>query len=139
MKEIFAFRAADHMVGVEASDVYRVIDGADMTPVPMMPPFYLGVVYHRGELFDVLDAGSVLYSASPRHSTKNLRMVLLKWKGRRLALVPDAVEGLLGPYAAAGEGRGSLQVIDPESIHERALELYDGFKQIRKDIRPGIG
>jgi chemotaxis signal transduction protein len=123
MKEIFAFLASGHMVGVEASDVYRVVDNCEITPVPLMPPFYVGIVYYRGELFDVLDAGSVLYSTRPRGFQGNRRIVLLKWKGRSLALIPDAVKGLL-QYAASGECDETIQLIHPESIRERALELY---------------
>jgi chemotaxis signal transduction protein len=137
MTEIFAFRAANRLVGIETRHVYRVVDEADLLPAPFTPPCYMGVIYHRGEIFDVIDAGAALYSSPPGGCGKNSRVILLKWDGYRLGLVPEAVSGLMA-HPDGGSGEDAVQLLDPGSIRERALELHDGFIEIRKDIRPGV-
>ncbi len=122
MSEMLVFRAADRSIGVPALNVHRIIDDADILPVPAMPPFYMGVLYHRGELFDVIHAGAVLYSSPPVRYTGSRRIILMKWDGHRIALAPDSVEGLV-PFARGED----VQLVDPGNIRERALELQDGF------------
>ncbi len=126
MTELFAFHAAGRLAGIEPRHVHRVIDDVPVTPVPLVPPFHLGVCYHRGELFDILDAGAVLYSSPPGACTKNRRVILLKWDGCRLALLPNSVTGLV-EYTDGETEKESIHLIDPEFLRRRALELTDGY------------
>ena len=121
MSDILVFHAAGRAIGVPALTVHRVIDDADILPVPATPPFYMGLLYHRGELFDVIHVGGVLYSSPPARCAGGRRIILMKWDGHRIALAPDSVQGL-EPFT----GGEDVQLVDPGSIRERALELQDG-------------
>jgi chemotaxis signal transduction protein len=92
--EWFAFKVADEYFAIEARHVYRVVEDARITPVPLAPPCHLGLIYYRGELFDVIDIVSLL--REKRAGMKdNFRIILVKWSDKKLAMVPDGIVGLL--------------------------------------------
>lgn len=94
--ELFAFQAGNEILGIPPLQVVRVVENVPITPVPLMPPCYLGLIYHRGELFDVVDVSCLLYlgTAVARNQP---RIILTKWSDHRLALVPDRILGLVWP------------------------------------------
>ena len=94
--KLFAFQAGNDNLGIPPSQVVRIVESVPITPVPLMPPCYLGLIYHRGELFDVVDVNCLLYlgTAVARNQP---RIILTKWSDRRLALVPDRILGLVWP------------------------------------------
>ena len=116
--EWFAFKAGDEYLGIEAQYIHRVVDEIKITPVPLLPPCHRGLMYYRGEVFDVIDIGGLLgkskaagppaSQASPpakqseaararalRAGNENSRIILLKWSHKKLALAPDKIIGLI--------------------------------------------
>jgi chemotaxis signal transduction protein len=92
--ELFTFKAADEYFGIDARHVYRVVEDARITPVPLAPPSHLGLMYYRGELFDVIDVVSLLGKRKEDLKDK-YRIILIKWSDKKMALVPDGIVGLL--------------------------------------------
>lgn len=92
--ELFTFKAADEYFGIDARHVYRVVEDARITPVPLAPPSHLGLMYYRGELFDVIDVVNLLGKRKENLNNKD-RIILVKWSDKRMALVPDGIVGLL--------------------------------------------
>ena len=102
--ELFAFQAGNEILGIPPQQVVRVVENAAITPVPLMPPCYLGLLAHRGELFDVIDVSCLLYLGTAVARSQP-RIILTKWSSRRLALVPDRILGLVWPADNTGTPR----------------------------------
>jgi len=92
--ELFTFKVADEYFGIDTRHVYRVVEDASITPVPLAPPSYLGLMYYRGELFDVIDIVSLLGKRKEGLKDK-YRIILVKWSDKKMALVPEGIVGLL--------------------------------------------
>jgi chemotaxis signal transduction protein len=154
--EWLAFKAGDEYLGIEAQYIHRVVDEVKVTPVPLVPSCYIGLIYYRGEMFDVIDIGSLLGQrevvappASPEQAGKeNSRIILVKWSHKKLALVPDKIIGLIWVedteerhtvYApsppglspderdnAGQEEEYTVRLITPDHIWEKVSELSYG-------------
>jgi len=112
--ELFAFQAGKQVLGIPPREVIRVVENVPITPVPLMPPCYLGLIYHRGEVFDVVDVNCLLYLGTAVARNRP-RIILTKWSSRRLALVPDRILGLVWPASEAGNHTGSPAATQPQS------------------------
>jgi len=137
--EIFVFNSAGKYLGIDADYVYRVVDEIKITPVPMAPPYYLGLIYYRGEIFEVIDLAGLLGTGKVTPTAKP-RIILLKWADKRLAVIPDGISGLLwieDKKAQDGvftEAHHSVRLLSPEKIRETLLKLPYGPKKIPEDF-----
>ena len=129
--KLFTIQTDDEIIGIEAKYVYRVLDEVKITPVCLMPPCYLGVLYYRGELFDAIDIGILMEKGKSAFKEAD-RIVLLRWSDKKLALAPGTIHGLIwidGDLETDGfrtqEGR-SVRLITPEQIWEKILEMQCG-------------
>jgi chemotaxis signal transduction protein len=59
------FRASNEYFGMEVHYISRVEEEVKVTPVPFLPPYHLGLMYYRGELFDVIHIQSLLKQEEP--------------------------------------------------------------------------
>ncbi|MBW1701850.1 MAG: chemotaxis protein CheW [Deltaproteobacteria bacterium] len=142
--ELFVFKSAEEYLGIEAHYVYRVVEEIQITPVPMTPPYHLGLIYYRGELFEVIDIVGLLGSGKAEFKG-NPRIILLKWSDKKLALISDRISGLL--WIEDGKGRGtiftegnhSVRLVTPEHIWSKLLKLPYGPSKISKDLQSGVG
>jgi hypothetical protein len=71
-----------------------VVDEINVTPVPLVPSCHMGLIYYRGDLFDVIHMG-ILLGQMEAKLDENSHVVLLKWSSKKLALVPDHIVGLI--------------------------------------------
>lgn len=153
--EWFAFKGGDEYLGIEAQYIHRVVDEVKVTPVPLVPDCHRGLMYYRGEVFDVIHIGSLLGQreavyppASPESSRwragdENPRIILLKWSSKKLALAPDHIIGLVSvednkrgqtvyaPSPAERDDGGQkekyvVRLIAPDHIWEKVSELSYG-------------
>ncbi|MCF8079823.1 MAG: chemotaxis protein CheW [Desulfobacterales bacterium] len=92
--KLFAFEIAGEMMGFEAGYVYRVLEGLRVTPVCFTPSGYMGLVYHRGEIFDVVDLAGLLEAHEPDAADKK-RFVIVRWSNRKMAIAVGTIAGLL--------------------------------------------
>jgi chemotaxis signal transduction protein len=141
--ELFTFRAGGKKLGLNAGHIYRIVDELRITPVPLTPTCHLGIIYYRGELFQAVDL-SALISSNPCDHGGSPRFILIKWADKKLALVPDAIDGLIW-FDEKGNGtKGSenesapVERLTPEKIWTLLSELSYGFSKISKDFQPGI-
>jgi len=116
--ELLVFKTADEYLGIEAQYVHHLVDDATITPVPLVPSCYIGLMYYRGELFDVIDMGKLLGNHKPV-SRENIRIILLKWSNKKLALVPEKIIGL---NWVEDEENYSVRIISPDEIWKLLLE-----------------
>jgi len=130
--EYFTFKANDRYFGVEAQFVHRVLEGMPIARVPLVPACYLGLIYYRGDLFDVIDAANLLSSGAKSLNRKDARIVLLKWNQQKLALLPDEIIGLVWFDNIKGDGtvyshnNFSVRIITPNAMWDSLLELSYG-------------
>ena len=132
--EFFTFEAADEYLGIEAKYIYRVVDEVKPTPVPLVPSCFAGVLYYRGELFDVTHVGSLLGQRETLVKGNPL-IILLKWSHKKLALIPNRVIGLIWIEDINGkkivytrEGH-TMRIITPDEIWSSLSELpYGPYK-----------
>jgi chemotaxis signal transduction protein len=94
--ELFAFQSGHEILGIPPLQVVRVVENIPIIPVPLTPPCHLGLIYQRGELYDVVDVNCLLYLGTAV-ARSHPRLILTKWSDRRLALVPDRILGLVWP------------------------------------------
>ncbi len=130
--DCFVFEAGGKCLGIEARYVYRVADKADLTPVPLLPPCHAGILYHRGELFDVIDLARLLKKGEAGTSGRHPRVILLRWDQRKLGLIPDRIIGVTWldnetdrETAFTREGL-PIHIWTPEAIWHRLSELPYG-------------
>lgn len=129
--ECFIFEAAEKCLGIETEYIYRIADDIQITPVPLAPPCYRGLIYFRGDLFDVIDVGSLMGGERflPNGSPY---IILLKWDQRKLGLISDKIIGITWIEDNNGsrtvftkEGR-TVELIMPEEIWKILSKLAYG-------------
>jgi hypothetical protein len=92
--ELLSFKAAGEYMGMEAQYVHRIVNEVNLTPLPLVPSPYMGLIYYRGEVFDVIHIGSLLKGVEARYD-ETTRVIILKWASKKLAVVPDHIIGLV--------------------------------------------
>ena len=133
--KLFTFKTGGEFLGIAAKYVYRVLDEVKITPVCLTPPCYLGLMYHRGELFDVVDIGILLEKEKPAFEEAE-RIVILRWSDKALAIAPGSINGLIWidndseTSTFFTPGGDSIRLITPEEIWDRLLRLKHGSVKI---------
>ena len=129
--ECFIFEAAEKCLGIEIEYIYRIADDIQVTPVPLAPPCYRGVIYFRGDQFDVVDVGSLM-GGERSLLNGNPYIILLKWGQRKLGLISDKIIGITWIEDNNGsqtvftkEGR-TVELITPEEIYKILSKLAYG-------------
>lgn len=139
--KLFVFKAKNKYIGIESEYVYRIIDDYKITPVCLTPKCYAGLIFYRGELFDVINIGLLLdyFEHSENiyniydESAQNLRIIIIKWHNKKLAVIPDEIIGLIW-IDGNSEGLNSyrhedkdINLITPDYIWKKLLELSYGY------------
>ena len=130
--EYFTFKANGRYWGVEARFVHRVLENVPPARVPFVPACYLGLIYYRGELFDVVDAANLLSGGTGSLTGKDARIVLLKWSRHKLALIPDEIIGLVWSGDIKGDGtvyshkNHTVRIITPAAMWNSLFGLSYG-------------
>lgn len=135
--KLFVFKAKDKFIGIESEYVYKIIDDYKMTPVCLTPKCYAGLLFYRGELFDVINIRLLLgYSGHSGYtydeSDQNSRIIIIKWHNKKLAVIPDEIIGMIwiddnseGLNLYRHENR-DINLITPNYIWKKLLELSYG-------------
>ncbi len=119
--DIFIFEAAKKYIGIEAKYIYRIADHVKIVPVPLTPTCYEGLIFYRGDLFDVIHMGRLMENNSSSLQ-EDPYIVLLKWDSGKLGLIPDRIVGMKWIEANSGNravfnSRGDVAVLmTPDEI-----------------------
>ncbi len=129
--DVFIFEAAGHYFGIEARYIYRIADSVIIVPVPLMPSCYEGLIYYRGDLFDVVDMGRLMENeVSTLHDDPYI--ILLKWNAGKLGLIPDRVVGMKwiedngGAGTVFNEQGDRVKLMTPDGIWRKLTGLAYG-------------
>ncbi|MBW1862651.1 MAG: chemotaxis protein CheW [Deltaproteobacteria bacterium] len=129
--ECFIFEAAEKCLGIETEYIYRIADDIQITPVPLAPTCYRGLIYFRGDLFDVIDVGSLM-GKERSMPNGNPYVILLKWDQRKLGLISDKIIGIKwiednnGSRTVFTEEGRTVELITPDEIWKNVSELTYG-------------
>jgi chemotaxis signal transduction protein len=127
--DIFIFEAVGQYFGIEAKYIYRIVDNVIIVPVPLMPSCYEGLIYYRGDLFDVIDMGRLMENkAGTLHDDPHI--ILLKWNAGKMGLIPDRIVGMKWIEEDGGtvfnERGDTVKVMTPDGIWEKLAGLAYG-------------
>ena len=129
--DIFIFEAAGHYFGIEAKYIYRIADNVIIVPVPLMPVCYKGLIYYRGDLFDVIDMGRLMENeVSTPHDDPYI--ILLKWNTGKMGLIPNRIVGMKwveenGEAETVFNERGdTVKLMTPDGIWKKLAGLGYG-------------
>jgi len=133
--EYVTFKAGDEYLGIETLYIHRVVEEVNVTPVPLVPTCYMGLMYYRGEVFGVVHAGSLLGNSEATVG-ETPRIIVLKWSNKKLALVPDHITGIWRVEDNKG-GKASfrfqdytVRIVTPEEIWEKVSGLSYGPHEV---------
>lgn len=91
--EIIVFRLASETYGIETKFVREVFPLKDFTPLPGTPPFVLGIVNVRGQIFSILDIKK--FFNLPVNGLGNLnKLIIIHNKRMEFGILADEIEGM---------------------------------------------
>lgn len=132
--EVLSFALGGERYGVATRHVREVIAVSDVTPLPAMPPWVVGLTNRRGDLLPVLDLGVVLGLARAE-AAPHRRIVVLGRARPEVGALTDAVHDvqtipageLLDPPASTPRGRAYVLGVTREAlvVVDAALLLRD--------------
>ena len=133
--ETLVFKRSRLCLGIEIEFIRQIVDDLPVAPVPLTSPGYAGLIYHRGELFEVADLGVIMEKENAVKTRSNLN-ILLKWDQKGIALAADEIIGLKllekdgnDPEKFTIEGK-PIKIITPEGVWKMLSELPYGPCQI---------
>ncbi len=133
--EYLVFRRSGLLLGVAIEFIRQVVGDLKIAPVPLTPPGYAGMLYYRGELFDVADLGLILQkkpAVKAKEIPKGTRIILIKWNAKGIALAADEITGLTSVKEDSSEAGGFLldgmpvTIITPERVWQLLSDLPYG-------------
>ncbi|MBU0734514.1 MAG: chemotaxis protein CheW [Proteobacteria bacterium] len=131
MESFVIFESAGKYFGIETRYIYRIADDVKTTPVPLVPSCHAGLIYYRGDLFDIIDFGRLMGKQKTAPSV-NPYIVLLKWDQRKLGLIPDRIVGMEyrednnGSHTIFTKDEHGVQLITPGEIWKTLWEFTNG-------------
>lgn len=133
--KFFVFRVRDEFLGIESQYIHRIIDDSKATPVCLTPDCYEGLLYYRGELFDVINLAP--FFGYPKNEHIEIpRIIILKWANKKMAIIPDDIVGMIwmeddseDRTAFHYEGH-VVRLLNPDDIWKKLTRLFDGPNKI---------
>ncbi|MBP7401238.1 MAG: purine-binding chemotaxis protein CheW [Clostridia bacterium] len=89
------FRIGTERYGIEIRNVTELIRVPPITPMPHLPSDIRGIISLRGEIVPVMDV-RIRFGKESVPSTEKTCVIILTLNGRRLGLLVDLVEEVLG-------------------------------------------
>ena len=133
--KLFVFKVRDEFFGIESQYIHRIIDDSKVTPVCLTPDCYEGLLYYRGELFDVINLASFLGYPKKEHN-EIPRIIILKWANKKMAIIPDDIIGMIwiedgseNQTACHYEGH-LVRLLNPDDIWKKLIGLFYGPNKI---------
>jgi chemotaxis signal transduction protein len=108
-------RVGAELVDLEAEEVLEILEWVEPARLPGAPAEIGGIVNHRGSPVTVVNLGVAL-GVSAGEMKAGCRLVVVRWKGERIALAVDDVLALGG--------------VSDSPIPDRLLDLESLFQSI---------
>jgi len=138
--DVLTFQVGGKWYGLDAGIVHRVVEDYIVYPVPMMPVFHKGLIFYRGDLYDVIDLGVLL----GRKPAAGSRLMLFRWRHHAMAFLADVI-GSIRLLEDRSKDRIVLEtgeivhILSIERWIERIVNNGHGSGEIQADLPAGIG
>ena len=133
--KFFVFKVRNELLGIESQYIHRIIDDSKATPVCLTPDYYEGLLYYRGELFDVINLAS-FFGHPKKENIEILRIIILKWANKKMAIIPDDIIGMIW-IEDDSENRTTyhyeghvVRLLNPDDIWKKLIGLSHGSNKI---------
>ncbi|MEW6260623.1 MAG: chemotaxis protein CheW [Thermodesulfobacteriota bacterium] len=138
--DVLTFQVGGKWYGLDAGIVHRVVEDYAVYPVPMMPSFYRGLIFYRGDLYDVIDLGVLL----GRNPATGSRLMLFRWRHHSMAFLADVIGSMRMLEDRAMdrlvlETGDIVHILPMERWIERIFNSGHGSGEIPADLPSGIG
>lgn len=90
---VLEFRLAYENYAIELPFVQEVLPLKSLTPLPGTPPFIVGIINVRGQVFSVLDLRKIFELPEKGLSDFN-KVIIVKYNGAEFGIIADAVIGI---------------------------------------------
>ena len=97
---LVVFHLGRQRLALPLLSVERVVPAVEVTPLPEAPRGVLGIINVQGQILPVIDIRR-RFGAAERELEPNDHFLLVSTVGRRIALVAEAVQGVVAPAAEA--------------------------------------
>lgn len=98
--ELVVFRAGNERYAIEAIEAEEAIEIGEITPVPWLPPFYLGLIVHAGVVYPLVDVRT-LAGAPVEFDLQPAQALLFLSTERAIAVAAEWVESFVRVDAAS--------------------------------------
>jgi chemotaxis signal transduction protein len=133
--KLLVFKVMNELFGIESQYIYRIIDDSKVTPVCLTPECHEGLLYYRGEVFDVINLAS-FFGYPKKENIVNERIIILKWINKKMAIIPDDITGMIwmednsedkADYKYDGH---VVRLLNPDDIWKKLTGLPHGSNKI---------
>jgi chemotaxis signal transduction protein len=98
--ELIVFRAGSQRYAIDAAATGEAIEVGTVTPLPGLPPFYLGLIVHQGIVYPLVDIRP-LTGAPFDHDLALVHALLFSSDERTIAIAAESVESFVRIDAAS--------------------------------------
>ena len=122
--EIIEFCLASETYGIESMFVREIHPLRDLTPLPGVPPFVLGITNVRGQILSVVDLKK-FFNLPDKGLGELNKMIILRNKGMEFGILADAILGTMSvaldtiqtpPVTVTGIGAEYLKGVTGERV-----------------------
>jgi len=131
----FVFRVKNELLGIESQYIHRIIDDSKVTPVCLTPECYEGLLYYRGELFDVINLASFL-GYPKKENIENQRIIIIKWGNKKMAIITDDIIGMIWMeddsenQTVCHYENKVVRLLNPDDVWKKLIGLSYGSRKI---------
>jgi purine-binding chemotaxis protein CheW len=131
--QFLLFTLSEPRYALELSVVERVVQAVEIMPLPKAPPLVLGLINVRGQVIPVVDIRTC-FGMPAREIIVGDQFILARTSNRRVAVVADAVSGVIEPterqWVTAGDVLPGAEYIRGVAKLDGSLILICDLNQI---------
>ncbi|HWB61264.1 MAG TPA: chemotaxis protein CheW [Chthoniobacteraceae bacterium] len=124
LARLVVFQLDEWRYALRLEDVARVVMAAEITPLPRAPAVIAGVINVQGNVVPVMNI-RMRFGLPPRETGPGDHLILAKTPKRSVALVVDAVTGMVTRPVSAITAPG--QILPSVPYVEGVVKLEDGL------------
>ena len=122
--QLITFKVGNELYGIEILKIQELIAFKDVTPVPNLPDFIIGVINLRGNVIPVIDLRKKFSMTSKEYNKFNV-IIVLSLENRMVGVVVDSVQDVVSlPESMYSETPNFTTKIDTAFI--KSISNIDG-------------
>jgi len=131
-QQLATFFVGGEMFGIDVQDVQEVLVAQEITPVPLAPPYVLGLTNLRGQILPTFDLRT-RFGLQPREAGRDSSNVVVKTAEGPVSLVVDDIGDVI--ELSPSDGREVPETVSPaQRQFIRQVVLLEGRILLRLDL-----